>query len=134
MTDLLRAHLTRLRKNKVFWTALALTAALAALMVLNGCRQAKLMAAEGYVQSLDDYYFGAAAFLGLGLALVLGLFLGTEYSDGTLRNKLIMGRTRREVYLASLLTGFAAAFLLTLALFLAGLVGVPALGCCSTFW
>lgn len=128
LTDLLRANLTRLWKNKVFWCSMALMAIAEILMVLNGCRQAKLLAVEGYVRSLDDYYFGVVVLLGLLLALILGLFLGTEYSDGTLRNKLVMGRTRREVYLANLLTGFAAAVLLALALFLAGLVGVPVLG------
>ena len=128
MTELFRADFVRLWKNKVFWGCMALMAAVEAVVVLNGCRQARLLAAEGYLRSLDDYYFGTSVLLGLLLALTLGLFLGTEYSDGTLRNKLIVGHTRREVYLSSLLTGFRAALLLTLALFLAGLVGIPTLG------
>ena len=66
--------------------------------------------------------------LGLFFALVLGMFLGTEYSDGTLRNKLVVGHTRREVYLAHLVTGMGVAALFTAAVFLAGMVGIPGLG------
>ncbi len=129
MTDLWRADLTRLWKNKVFWGCLIAVVALEMFIVCNGCRQAA-MDTGSYGYALDDFYFKAMPLLGLFAALVIGLFLGTEYSDGTLRNKLVVGHTRREVYLAHLLTGVGVTALLTVACFLAGAVGIPQLG----FW
>lgn len=37
-------------------------------------------------------------------AVFVPLFLGTEHSDKTIRNKIISGRTRREIYSANLIS------------------------------
>ena len=99
MTELLRANGSRMGKNRVLWISLLAAVAMELFIVLNGCRQAA-MDTNGYEWSLDQFYFDAGPVLGLFFALVLGMFLGTEYSDGTLRNKLVVGHTRREVYRA----------------------------------
>ncbi len=127
MTELLRANGSRMGKNRVLWISLLAAVAMELFIVLNGCRQAA-MDTNGYEWSLDQFYFDAGPVLGLFFALVLGMFLGTEYSDGTLRNKLVVGHTRREVYLAHLVTGMGVAALFTAAVFLAGMVGIPGLG------
>ena len=59
----------------------------------------------------------------------VSLFVGTEYSDGTIRNKLIIGHTRLSIYLSNLITGVAAALIFTAAYLIAGLaVGIPLCG------
>ncbi|MFQ8583100.1 MAG: ABC transporter permease [Holdemania massiliensis] len=56
--------------------------------------------------ALDQLYFygyGLDSFIpvaGLVLAAVISFFVGTEYSSQTLRNALIIGRTRTEIYLS----------------------------------
>lgn len=128
MRRLLSANLTRLRKDKVFWASLPAVLALSVIHMANGCRQGMGMLEEGYSRALDDYYFELAPFLGLVFAVFMSLFLGTEYSDGTVRNKVVIGHSRGSIYLANLLTCIAASFLLAAAWMLGGLVGLPVFG------
>ncbi|MGI6275184.1 MAG: ABC transporter permease subunit [Acutalibacteraceae bacterium] len=58
-----------------------------------------------------------------------GLFVGEEYSGGTLRNKIIAGVSRSRIYLANLLLCMFAALCFTFAAMLTGLVvGLPIVG------
>lgn len=56
-------------------------------------------------------------------AIFIGLFIGTEYSNGTLRNKLAAGHTRSAVYFANLIVCIAAVLMLHVVYFAATLVG-----------
>ena len=53
---------------------------------------------------LDAIFFVYAMLIGLVLSVFLPLFFGSEYSDGTIRNKLAAGHPRLSVYLANLIT------------------------------
>ena len=56
-------------------------------------------------------------------------FIGTEYSDGTIRNKIIVGHKRSAIYLANLITAGAVSLLLCGISFLTTLCfGLPLLG------
>ena len=57
---------------------------------------------------------GAYPVYGLVLAILLSLFPGTEFHDGTIHNKLIAGHRRGTVYLSQAITAAAAAVLLQL--------------------
>lgn len=48
------------------------------------------------------------------IATVVSLFVGSEYSDGTIRNKVVVGHHRASVYLSLLLTSLFAETLLIL--------------------
>lgn len=50
------------------------------------------------------------------------LFLGDEYSDGTIRNKIIVGHKRENIYLASFITGIIAVTVIYLAGVLTGII------------
>ena len=50
-------------------------------------------------------------------AVFCALFLGTEHDHGTIRNKLIAGKSRPAVYLSSLILSLAACFLMIAAYF-----------------
>lgn len=129
MRRLLRADFSRLWRNKTFWLCMGVMLIYALAYMLAGSRQAAADPSE-YSYSLDEYYFHFALSIGFFCMLCSSMFFGTEYSDGTIRNKIIAGHTRINIYLASLITTFAAA-LLILSVWLAGaLVAVPALG----FW
>ncbi len=67
-------------------------------------------------------------------AILTALYLGTDYSNGTIRNRLAVGRTRVEIYFANLITTalsgvilLAAAWISTgaVGLYLGGKPGMP---------
>lgn len=63
----------------------------------------KVNLANGYpFENGNTYFFNQMTFLGITTACFSGFFIGTEYSDGTMRNKLSVGHSRAQVYLANL--------------------------------
>lgn len=128
MRKLLSANFSRLWKDKIFWICLIATLLVSAGSMLNGCRQAFLIHQEGYTRGLDDYYFMLAPLLVLLPAIFVSMFLGTEYSDGTIRNKLVVGQARIHIYLANYIVCFAAGLLFLAAWLAGGLIGLPILG------
>lgn len=126
MSKLLSANLARLWKNKVFWMGMMMMAMTAAGICIDHYRWMREVG-DGY--SLDSFLFGYALLAGIAASVVSSLFLGTEYSDGTIRNKIIAGHTKGTVYLANLITVFLSIFFLCLAYIAAAcLLGVPLLG------
>lgn len=121
------ANLSRLWKDKIFWIGMLIMTAYSVISMLNGCRQATLDMSE-FNYMLDHYYFAGMPVIGIFIAVFIGLFLGTEHSDGTMRNKLIVGHTRTKVYLANLATTFIASLMMLAVWFIGGLVGIPTLG------
>ncbi len=121
VTKLLRANLLRLRQSKLFWGTLAFMAGYA---LWNIWERTQLGSA-----TVDGILFDYCLAAGIVSALFSGLFLGTEYGEGTLRNKLMVGHTRFSVYLANLLTTTAVAILYALTYLAVTLgLGSPLLG------
>ncbi|MEG0125512.1 MAG: ABC transporter permease subunit [Clostridia bacterium] len=57
------------------------------------------------------------------------MFLGTEYSDGTMRNKLIVGHKREKIYLSSFIVCTCSAVMMVASNYTAVvLAGIPLLG------
>lgn len=129
MNKLLRANFSRLWKDKLFWLCMGGMFVYSIVYMLNGCRQAKVDLSE-YSYGLDEYYFHFALSIGFFCTLFSSMFFGTEYSDGTIRNKIIVGHTRTNLYLSSLFTTFTATLLILSAWLVGALVAVPMLG----FW
>ncbi|WP_280140366.1 ABC transporter permease subunit [Paenibacillus jilunlii] len=57
------------------------------------------------------------------LAAFVSLFLGTEYSDGTIRNKLIVGHRKSGLYLSNLLISFVAGLIFAIVYIVIVMVG-----------
>ena len=126
MNKLLNAGFARLRKSKLFWGLLLFMAALALLMIGTEYSDFKKY---GTVVETEQLMLNYATIAGVVIAVFTSLFLGVEYSDGTIRNKISTGHRRGEIYLTNLLlTAFAS--LISYAVFLAVimLVGIPLLG------
>lgn len=83
----------------------------------------------GIPSVLDDAVFSYAQLIGLTAAVFVSLFLGTEYSDGAIRNKVASGCSRINIYLSGFLT-VSAASVLSLAAYWAVMlaVGIPLFG------
>lgn len=127
MNKLLRANFTRLAKNKAFWLCISAAFLIATYKILDIYRQASRVGGISY-GVLEDHYFESLPVLGILSAIVISLFLGSEYSEGTMRNKLIVGCTRINIYLSSVVTGAVVSTAFTAAYFIGGLVGIPLLG------
>lgn len=119
MRRLLAANLRRLWINKGFWASVIFMSCAEALLCLLLLKQGRL--------PMDLVLFLSLQGIGIVTSVFFSLFLGTEYSDGTIRNKLIVGHKRSSIYLASLLTGSVAVTVLYLAGVVTGcVIGVVA--------
>ena len=111
MRKLITANFFRFRKDRFSWCVMGIIVVLSLGNVFNSAYEAK--AASGYVMSLDGYYFGQAPLIGAYLALLISMFLGTEFSEGTIRNKLCIGYKRDEIFLSNFISCVLATIVLT---------------------
>lgn len=126
MMRLLSANFARMKKDFCFWECMGLMAAFGGLMVFQ---RYLMMCQTGQKTSPDWAWFGYAKVMGILIAVFVSFFLGTEYSDGTIRNKLIVGHRRWAVYLSAWIVNSAAALLMNLAYVAAVcLFGIPFFG------
>lgn len=127
MNRLCSAEFSRLWRNKYFWLCTGVMFVYLVLYMVSRCR----IVLEDMTESekaLEDYYFQFSLVIGLFSAVFTTLFLGQEYGDGVIRNKIIAGHSRRNIYLSHLILTFAASFLMLLAGMAGSLVGIPVLG------
>lgn len=130
MNKLLAANFMCLRKNKCFWAGMVLMMVLGIYFPVLRYISAEQ---DGLFYNVDSCFCFCAIFVPIVLSVFCSLFVGTEYSDGTIRNKIMVGHQRMSVYLAGLLVNMAAALMLCAAFFLVYLcVGLPLLGSFET--
>ena len=111
MTNLLAPNLKRLLKNSAFRITAAVVAVVGLFEIFMMYRDSIIEMDTPY---LDGGLFSFAALGVFALAAVVPLFVGSEYSDGTIRNKVVVGHHRASVYLSLLLTSLFAETLLIL--------------------
>lgn len=99
MRNLLSANLHRLKKSKAFWGC-EIVSALYALFL--GFELYLDMKKNGYPHPIDAGLCQYIVFAGILLAVFCSLYLGSELSDGTVRNKVMAGHRKSKIYLASL--------------------------------
>ena len=130
MSKLLASNFSRLKKNKVFWVE-CICMVLFGLYLVGRKYLERLKYQEESV--LDNGFFAYVLVIGFAMAAFGSLFLGTEYSDGTIRNKLIVGHTRMRIYLANLIVSLAAGGLMCLCFIIpAAALGILLLGMFET--
>ncbi len=131
MSKLLSANFLRLRKSKVFWLGMVIMWMFGVIVMLSEYRLcAPYMSEAEYM--LEFYYYAPAFMIGIFVSVFVSLFTGAEYSDGGLRNKLIVGHTRRSVYFANLITNCIAGVLILVVGFVGGFTGIPLFGAWKT--
>lgn len=128
MNKLLHAGFRRLFRNMTFWITAVSVAAFSLINTWNNARSYRVMAETGYVHTLDDYFFNAIPYAGLLFSIFISLFLGTEYSDGTIRNKLCVGHTRRDIYLSNFIISLSGSLCLLALFFLCEIPGFFTIG------
>ena len=128
MTKLLSANFRRLFRSPIPWIGLAVACAHTLLGVLNNVYYKGFMPDQ--VIKADHTLLPDGLILSLIVAVTVALFIGREYSDKTIRNKIITGHARSTIYLANLIVcSVAAVILFVVPALLVGLaVGAPLLG------
>ncbi len=126
MRNLLSANGLRLRKNRIF----RLCAAVIVFLAVISCIDQYHMTLKYNAQvNLDGMFFSCALICGFASAIFSALFVGTEYSDGAIRNKLAAGHTRQSVYLSNFLTCAGAGLLFDIVFSIPLLcLGIPMFG------
>lgn len=126
MNKLLRANFRRLLKNRLYLAGLLFAAGLGILFdvmrFLDIRKYPEQYANAGAeYQSAEGFVFSLALYVIFALVVVIGNFLGTEYSDGTIRNKIIAGHKRINIYFSNYIVCAAAGISMLLVSILATL-------------
>lgn len=126
MSKLLSAGFARLWKNTLFWLEIIVMLLFFVLVMVANYQST---ADYGISYSLDGFFPGSFMIIGFFTAAFASMFLGTEYSDGTIRNKLVMGHGRVAIYLSSLIVCFVSATLVCLSsIVVICAMGIPMFG------
>ena len=114
MINLIRGELYRYRHKKFFW--ITLVASLLSGIIFGVSVTG--FGTGGYSDRgfFDDMFLVPAAVV---LCIFISLTIGREYSDGVIRNKLIQGKSRLQIYGSKLLVSIGVSLVLSM-LFLIG--------------
>lgn len=128
MRRLIFANITRLKKSKLLRAGIIVSALYTVfLLIMNYFEMTS--SAQITAVSLNWFFFSALSVAAIFGPIYSGFFVGTEYSDGTIRNKLIAGHKRCNIYLANGITIFCAEilfFLVSAAIIV--ICGIPMFG------
>lgn len=128
MSKLLRANMERLWKSKSFWLCFFALTAFGAIERI-GIFQDSIVSHHIETHYLEEAFWIQAFVIGIVLAVFVSLFVGVEYEDGTIRNKIAFGHIRSDIYLANVFVCIIAGWLMCLGCLLSSLlVGVPLQG------
>lgn len=108
MNRLIKANFSRLFKSGVFKLYMLFSGGLSLFMIImrytdyqRNMEQYSKLPPEYH--TIDGIAFVGMMYLLFAIPVFVGIFLGTEYSDGTIRNKLVVGHKRSDIYFANLI-------------------------------
>lgn len=112
MNKLIFAGLNRLWKDKAFWVCFLVMFALGVYLPAGTYADSMRF---NFVFSPDSLFLQYTPFVCLTAPIFVSLYLGVDYSDGAIRNKMMVGRTRTEIYMANWTVCVIGSLLLCLA-------------------
>lgn len=116
MRKLLSASFSRLWKEKMFWIAFAFMSIGSACFSWMSYNTAmKNTGIEFYV---EDMMFNMLPMIGFVFVFFISMRLGTEFDEHTIRNKLVVGYNRTQVYFAEYITCMTASLILLVVMLL----------------
>lgn len=110
MRKLLNSESRHLVRSNLFWLEILFFAGFSAFIVLANYSPA-VQSSETPLY-LDDVFFTMYQIMAFEFVICISMTIGTEYSDGVMRNKLIVGHTRRNIYFSILLLHISASLLM----------------------
>lgn len=130
MSKLLRGDFIRLFKSKIFWLGIIFMAAFGSFATWTNWKDS--LDFPDYYNPPDGILLAGATCIGVIMAVVIGFFIGSDYSYGTIRNKHVMGHSRVAMYLSNLIIGVVAAEIMHIA-YMAVIIGASAAGITREF-
>ncbi len=100
MSKLLPANFSRLWKSKLFWLEVL---SMFGFGVYATVSRYILMKKPDFPYGMEETLHSMTILMPVLAAVFTAMFIGSEYSFGTIRNKLTMGCTRGAVYLSNLI-------------------------------
>lgn len=106
MSRLITANFTKLWKSRVFWVMEIVMVCWSIMMYVD----AYIMINQNgrTIDNWNLFFFNDLMFIGVAMAVFTAFYIGVEYSDGTIRNKIAVGHSRLPIYLANLIVCYAA--------------------------
>ena len=103
MSKLLYANWAKVIKSKVFWIVEIFLIGYSIFVYFMGfINKRRMMIIPDSDWTI--YFFNEMLFIHVITAIFTAFFIGVEYSDGTIRNKFVVGHTRKSVYLSNFIT------------------------------
>lgn len=114
MRKLLAAEWVRLRRSRLLWLGVA-------LLVISNIFSVCLAAQDApTLYSVETIALSGFSFLPLIDAVVISWWIGGDYDQGILRQKLTVGHTRTAIFLANFVLGAVASLMLLLVMLASG--------------
>ncbi len=124
MTNLIKANFSRLFKNRLFWLLTVALLAYSAWLTWDSA-----VNASDLVEAIPERFcFDHGPVVLMMLPVFISLFLGTEFSEGTMRNKIIVGNRRAAIYLSDMIIASAVSLVFCAAWHIGSLTVLPILG------
>ena len=114
MINLLSAGYSRLFRNKVFLAGAAVTAMMPVFITLVS------LAKDDISGPLDGVYDSGLQIIWLIISLAVSMFIGTDYDNKTINNKIMSGHPRAVIYLADFIVTYSGVALMQVCGIVAG--------------
>ena len=126
MIKLLNAGFTRLHKSKLFWILSIFSIGLALFIIYTRYSDMKTY---GTAIEVEQIMFNYSTIIGIVISIFTSLFLGVEHSDGAIRNKIIIGHKRTNIYLSNfMITTITSLFSYLLFTLVVAIIGMQLFG------
>lgn len=105
MSKLLIADFYRMYHNKRLWLCVASMIVIAIFFIVMQ------YSAMDYTVDFSRVIFLPMTFYGIATSALISFFVGDDFSDGVIRNKMVAGRSRSAIYLSNLICAWSACVL-----------------------
>ncbi len=127
MIKLLKSNMSRLIRRPIFWVFVGLAFGASLFSILPDV-MAKYKN-DYYTPPIDLNYMFYGLLIGFAAGILCPMFVGEDYSSGVIRNKVLMGHSRLNIYFSALITDVVTAFALCLAYIIPmSAIGIPCIG------
>lgn len=128
MSNIIRANFCRLFRSRLFWLLTAAILIYSAVFTYDSALKYTGTHEELGSTCAEMFCFDHGPVVLLILPVFISLYLGTEFSDGTMRNKIVVGNRRRKIYLADLIAAVTVSAVFCAAWHIGGLSALPVVG------